>query len=198
MMIYESCPVFVNELFRLEFVSEAHCNDLLMVYSDLDALLLFNSDNCGDDKFYYNSIERMREAIKYWHWEYSRKGFVRFSVIDIRTSAAIGTIEVFERHSEDYFNDTVLLRLDLRSDYEKTEIIKSILDLIINNIFDYFSCSSISTKAVEIAGERINALIQSGFSLSDEFLYGHDGTPYSDYYVYYRGDNIVKTCQAFS
>lgn len=186
MNIYEHCPVYSNDMFRLELVSAEHCSDLLKVYSDISAVPLFNSDNCGGDNFYYTSYERMKEAIDYWLWEYSRKGFIRLAVVDIEKSVAVGTVEMFRRIADDYFSDTVLLRIDLRSDYEKSQIIASLLQLLLDNCFDMFDCCSVTTKAISIAQERIRALCDMNFRHSDEKLIGHDGTEYADYYIFVK------------
>ncbi len=186
MSVYDSCPVFANDRFRLEFSDFKHCGDLLKVYSDKKSVPLFNSDNCGGDNFYYTTYERMKEAIGYWQWEYSRKSFVRLSIIDISSGEAIGTVEMFKRIADDYFNNTVLLRLDLRSDYENKSEIIDIITIVIDSYFDIFSCNSISTKAIPCAVERIAALRELNFIKSDEYLLGHDGTKYSDYYIYFN------------
>ena len=186
MLVYEHCPVLINDFFQLELVSLSHTDDLLKVYSDINSVPLFNSDNCGGDNFYYTSSERMAEAIVYWLWEYSRKGFVRLSIIDIHTAVTVGTVEMFKRVADDIFTDTVLLRLDLRSDYEKSVLIESIVCLILGNCFDIFDCRSVTTKAVSQATERIAALTKLGFVKSQEKLIGHDGTEYSDYYIYFK------------
>lgn len=181
--VYKRCPSFENERFLLRFVELFDCDGLLKVYSDMKAVPFFNSDNCGGDNFYYTTRERMTEAIKYWLWEYGRKGFVRWTIVDKSTNQAIGTIELFRRKADDFFTDCGLLRLDLRSDYEKADIIENILSLITPPTFTLFSCDKTATKAVEAAEERRKALTNYGFSLSLEKLIGHDGTLYSDYYV---------------
>lgn len=181
--VYKRCPSFENESFLLRLVELSDCNDLLAVYSDKKAVPFFNSDNCGGDDFYYTTAERMTEAIKYWLWEYGRKGFVRWTIVDKSTNQAIGTIELFRRMADDYFTNCGLLRLDLRSDYEKADIIKNILSIITPPTFTLFSCDKIATKAVEGAKERRKALANCGFSMSGEKLIGHDGTLYSDYFV---------------
>lgn len=116
--VYVNCPEFENKRFNLRFISIDDCDDLLKVYSDKKAVPLFNSDNCGGDDFYYNTRERMKQALHYWKFEYDRNGFVRWSIIDKRDNTVIGTIELFHRESKDYFNNCGLLHLDLRSDYE--------------------------------------------------------------------------------
>ena len=59
----------------------------------------------------------------------------------------IGTIELFQRNSHDYFTECGLLDLDLRSDYENEVAIKEILSLIISPTFELFKCNKIATKA---------------------------------------------------
>ena len=180
--VYLSCPEFENRQFNLRFISINDCDDLLKVYSDKKAVPLFNSDNCGGDDFYYNTRDRMKEAIDYWKFEYDRKGFVRWSIIDKKDNSAIGTIELFHRGAKDYFNNCGLLRLDLRSDYETKANIIDILKLIIDKTYTLFECNMIATKALPIASERTKALKELDFSPTENKLIGHDGTEYSSYY----------------
>lgn len=181
--VYEKCPQFEDENYLLRFVSINDCLDLLEVYSDKKAVPFFNSDNCGGDDFYYTTEKRMQEAINYWFWEYDRKGFVRWAVIDKHKNEAIGTIELFHREADDYFTNCGLLRLDLCSDHETQEEIEKILSLIIPHTYDLFQCDKIATKAIPNASERIKALENLNFSPSNEKLIGHDGTEYDFYYV---------------
>jgi len=181
--IYVSCPKFKNKRFILRFISIDDCDDLLKVYSDKKAVPLFNSDNCGGDDFYYNTRERMKQALDYWKFEYDRKGFVRWSIIDKKDNAVIGTIELFHREAKDYFNNCGLLRLDLRSDYETKANIIDILKLIIDKTYPLFECNMIATKALSIAGERIKALNELDFSPTENKLIGHGETEYSSYYL---------------
>lgn len=182
--VYENCPQFENQKYFLRLVTEGDCKDLLKAYSDEKAVPFFNSDNCGGDDFYYTTESRMKEAIKYWLWEYSRQGFVRWSVLDKDINEAIGTIELFHRESDDYFTNCGLLRLDLRSDYEKSKEIENILSLIIEPTFELFDCDKIATKAIPEAKERIKALLSMEFVFSKEKLIGHNETKYGDYYVF--------------
>lgn len=181
--VYEDCPVFDNGRYHLRLAEEADGADLLKVYSDEKAVPFFNSDNCHGDIFHYTSLERMKEAIRYWLWEYERKGFVRWSIWDHAIGEAIGTIELFHRDAEDYFTNCGLLRLDLRSDYEKKECIKEILEPMISPAFSMFSCEILATKAVPEAQERVWALAELGFQKRSEILIGHDGTQYGSYWI---------------
>ncbi len=47
--VYEQIPVIESEKFLLREIEDADAEDLLKVYSDKDAVPLFNSDNCEND-----------------------------------------------------------------------------------------------------------------------------------------------------
>lgn len=183
---YERCPVFENGAFLLRFIEPCDAPDLFLVYSDEKAVPYFNSDNCHGDDFHYTLLEHMQGAIQAWQGEYERKGFVRWTIVDKERCQAIGTIELFTRHAPDYFDDCAVLRLDLRSDYERMEPICSVLSLIVPQIFGLFCCRMIATKIPPFALERRGAFERLGFLASEERLIGHDGTAYGDYHVLFR------------
>lgn len=183
MNVYEQCPVVSGEHFLLRLVSREDCADLLKVYSDPEAVPLFNSDNCNGDDFYYKTLERMKQAVDFWIFSYKEQYFVRWTIIDKATMAAVGTIELFHREADEHFYECGLLRLDLRSDYETVDDIVNIVSLIKEATYDLFYCNIIATKAVPKATERIKALGELGFTAADKMLVGHDGTKYDDYYI---------------
>ena len=185
MNIYEKCPVLENERFTIRLIEEKDADDLLKVYSDKNALPFFNSDNCHGSNFYCAVRKDMEDTIKYWLLEYHEyRGFVRFSIVDRKTEQAIGTIEMFRREAEDFYNDCGILRLDLGSRWEKTEVIYDILALVTEPFFEWFGCSKIATKAPVYAVDRIEALKKAGYVKSDEPLIGHDKKiAYFDYWV---------------
>lgn len=181
--VYDQIPVMESDKFLLREINEdTDAEDLLKVYSDEAAVPLFNSDNCVND-FYYVSIKEMKDTIEFWKKEYEKRYYVRWAVIDKNSKRAIGTIELFNRKANDYFNNCGLLRLDLRSDYEKQDDIEDILAIIVPKTKEMFACEKIATKAIPIAKERIKALEHAGFHLSGESVIGHDGTNYGSYYV---------------
>lgn len=181
---YEKCPVFENENYLLRLVDASDAPDLLLVYSDEKAVPFFNSDNCHGDDFHYTTLKRMQEAIGFWQMSYREKYFVRWAIWDKNVRHAIGTIEFFNRKSEDYFNNCGLLRLDLRSDYEQKESILEILSLFLPPAFPLFDCQMIATKVPPFAFERIAAVTQFGFTASEEKLIGgHDQKTYGNYYI---------------
>lgn len=187
---YETCPVYENENYLLRLVKASDAPDLLAVYSDEKAVPLFNSDNCNGDDFHYTTLERMEKAIEFWLSAYKGHGFVRWSILDKKIKKAVGTIELFNRRAmdgqkpKDYFNNCGLLRLDLKSDYERTESITEILSLIVPPACGLFGCEMVATKIPPFAAARKAAAEQIGFVASEEYLVGgDDGKVYMDYYV---------------
>lgn len=181
--VYEKVPVFENERWILRKTGNEDAKDLFEVYSDQKAVPFFNSDNCDGDTFYYDTMEKMEKAIDFWESSYKGRWFVRWSIIDKVKNKAIGTIELFHRNSTDNFNNTGLLRLDLRSDYEAENTIIDILGLILKDTYESFECDKIATKAFAPATERIKALEILGFAETPNHLVGHDGTEYDSYYI---------------
>lgn len=189
MNVYDKCPSFENEDFLLRLVSQEDVEDLLKVYSDEKAVPFFNSDNCNGDDFHYTTMERMKQAIDFWIISYENKYFVRWSIIDKHTNAAIGTIELFHRDSTDFFNQCGLLRLDIRSDYEKASTIKNILTLIVPPAYNMFYCDIIATKVISKAKERYAAMTELEFERTEEKMVGgDDGRIYGDYMVLEQED----------
>lgn len=183
--VYENCPVFENKGYKIRLISKDDVQDLIKLYSDEKAVKFCNCDNCHGG-FLFRTIEEMDNTIKWWLIEYQKKGFVRFSIISKKINEVIGTIELFHRNSNDFFSNCGLLRLDLRSDYEKEEVINSIIELILVDTFMYFDCNKIATKIIDDAKERKEAFEKLGFVLSKESLIGFDGTKYQDYYYIER------------
>ncbi len=182
--VYEKCPIFESDAYLLRLVQEEDIDDLLEVYSDKNALPFFNSDNCHGDNFYYPTRERMQEAMAFWITSYEKRWFVRLTIIDKSAKKATGTIELFHRDADDDFNHVGVLRLDVRSDCEKEEILCEIISLLIPSAFELFYCEEIITKAPIYAVERISAIKSLGFIKSDRLLGGTGkGHVYDGYWV---------------
>ncbi len=182
--VYVQIPVLENDRFILrEIYKEKDTKELLKVYSDDKSVSFFNSDNCNGDDFSYKTMEEMEDAIEFWDFSYKHKYFVRWAIELKQKQEVIGTIELFHRRAEDYFDNCAILRLDLRSDYETEADIENILYMIIPKVKELFGSQRIATKAVSSAGRRILALKKAGFCLSEEYLTGHDGIKYDSYYI---------------
>ena len=183
MNIYETCPTLENNKFLLRPVENEDCDDLLRVYSDKNALPFFNSDNCDGDNFYYATKERMTEALGFWSLSYKNGWFARLAIVDKAVSKVIGTIELCLRVSEDEFNNMGILRIDVRSDYEKEEVLYDIAALITPHLPEMLGCNGIITKAPIYAVERIKAFQKAGFAKSDHLLIGKNGYAYDGYWI---------------
>ena len=70
--VYEQIPVMESEKFLLREIKDGDAEDLLRVYSDKDAVPLFNSDNCVNG-FYYTTMEEMKDTIAFWKREYQNR-----------------------------------------------------------------------------------------------------------------------------
>lgn len=169
---YEKCPIYETESFILRLVEESDVDGLLECYSDLSAVKFMNSDRCTSD-FHYTTIDEMKNCIQFWLKEYKNKGYVRFSVIDKQTQKAVGSIEIFGG------SKFGVLRIDLKSNYEKQSYITEILKISNIYFYDAFSVNHVISKAIPEATKRISALIENGFlKLEDNTI-----LPYGDYYI---------------
>lgn len=183
MNIYESCPVLESGRFLLRLVKDEDCRDLLKVYSDKNALPFFNSDNCNGDNFYYETKERMMQALAFWDMSYQNGWFARLSIVDKTGAGVIGTMELCLRVSEDEFDHMGILRVDVRSDYEKEDMLYDMITLIIPHISGMLNCDGIITKVPIYAVERMKAAQRIGFVKSEHFLVGKEGHVYDGYWT---------------
>ena len=186
MNIYETCPVLENENWIIRLFQDEDCDDLLKVYSDKNALPFFNSDNCNGDNFYYATKERMTEALGFWHMSYENGWFVRLSIVDKAATSVIGTVELCLRVSEDAFHNMGILRVDVRSDYEKENVLYDIFSLVTPKIEELLGCRGVLTKAPIYAIERIKAIQKVGFTKSEHLLVGKAGHTYDGYWMWAR------------
>ena len=176
--IYSECTTYDMKLITLRQTKLKDAKELLKCYSDEKAVPLFNSDNCHGDNFYYETMDRMEQAVKFWEYSYKNRYFVRWSVINNSTNEIIGTIEMFHRNADDKYDHYGVLRIDLQSRYETREIISEILEIASENFYEIFDVRAIITKAVPEAVERIIALMNCGYKPTNEKLLIYD-----DYYV---------------
>lgn len=182
MDVYETCPTLYSGRYLLRQTCLEDRDDLLKVYSDKAAVPIFNSDNCTGD-FYMTTSEDMENCIRFWISEYAQRYYVRWSILDRETGEVVGTIELFDRGSEDAYNGMGLLRLDLRSDYENETAISQILGVLLPHTHEMFSCQAIATKIPPCAQVRKMTLTAMGFEACADPLLGHGGREYWDYYV---------------
>ncbi|KFI65578.1 GNAT family N-acetyltransferase [Bifidobacterium cuniculi] len=184
MNIYDSCPELCDDTYRIRLIEPGDAEDLFAVYGDRLALPFFNSDNCHGSNFYCRTLYDVQESIRYWLIEYhENRAFVRFAVESLQTGNAIGTLEMFRRTADDYYDDCGILRLDLGTKDESAAVIEDILDLVTVPFMTLFGCAKIATKAPVYAVERRAALEAAGYVAKRQPLIGYDGTHYYDYWV---------------
>lgn len=183
MNIYEACPELESDKFLIRRVQNDDCDDLLKVYSDKNALPFFNSDNCDGDNFYYATEKRMKEALDFWKLSYENGWFVRLSIVDKAISEVIGTIELCLRVSEDAFNQTGILRVDVGSGYEKEDVLYDICVLIAPHMPEMLGCDGVITKVPIYGVERLKAVQKAGFVKSEHLLMGKTGYAYDGYWI---------------
>lgn len=183
MNIYKACPILESEKFLVRLFKKEDCDDLLKVYSDKNALPFFNSDNCDGDNFYYSTKKRMEEALDFWKISYENGWFARLSIVDKESSSVIGTIELCLRVSEDAFNNMGILRIDVRSDYEKEDVLFDLVSLMLPHLSEMLGCNGALTKVPIYAVERMKAVQKAGFLKSEHFLIGKDGYAYDGYWT---------------
>lgn len=176
--IYEECPTYKKKIITLRQTKIEDFQELLKCYSDDKAVSLFNSDNCNGDDFYYNTGERMKQAIDFWNFAYKNKEFIRWTIILNNTNEKVGTIEMFHKVGDDEFNHFGILRIDLRSNYETQPVIDDILEIVKENFYRVFNVKAIVTKAIPNATERITSLVQKGYK-----PFNRKPMIYDDYFI---------------
>jgi [ribosomal protein S5]-alanine N-acetyltransferase len=179
---YDLCPVYQSNHFIYRLVEDSDAEDLLICYSDEASVKLFNSDNCTSD-FHYHTIDEMNSCIQFWLNDYARRGYVRFSIIDRQTDKVVGTIEFFAR--QELYRDQYkigLLRLDLTSSYEKSDVIEEINQIVEGHLCQDFEVDGVITKVVPEADQRLLALLRAGYQSLPDLLY----FPYPHYFIKVR------------
>lgn len=175
---FEQCPAYTTSNFQLRKTIPEDAPDLLLCYSDKEAVKLFNSDNCHTD-FYFQTLPVMQEYMEVWEREYQEKVYVRFSVLDKASQKAIGTIEFCPRNKKtNGYGKLAVLRIDLASHYETEIILTELLNTINEYFYELFQVDRVITKAVPEAKGRISALISGGYNKVDEGI-----VPFGDYYI---------------
>ena len=148
---------YESENFLLRQVKKEDAPQLLRCYSDTAAVALMNDDNCRRG-FLCNTLEDMESYIDIWQGE----NYARPAVIDKRTGEAVGTLEIFG-------GETGVLRVDLRTDYERPEVLRELYALAVERFPKDFPMGAVVTKAVPEASARRAVLAELGFSGPERF-----------------------------
>lgn len=78
----------------------------------------------------------------------------------------------------EYKNTLIILRIDLRSDYETRPVITGVLEIAGTYFFDAFDVDVILTKAIPAAAVRIETPLDEGYRPYEGNLLKH-----GDYYI---------------
>ncbi|MFD2882241.1 hypothetical protein ACFTAO_50675 [Paenibacillus rhizoplanae] len=94
------------------------------------------------------------------------KYYVRFSIVNKSTAKSIGTIEFLQGMNLKKHGNIGILRLDLGSEFEISNVITELLQMIEDYFFyDYFGANSIVTKAIPFGEQRRLSLKQLGYQI---------------------------------
>ena len=182
MNVFSVCPEYETGHFKIRKLKAEDADELFLCYSDPEAARFFNGDCCGDD-FYYTDKDKFRECVEYWLSRYEAQDFVRWSIQDKEKKFLIGTVEVCP--SLKYAVDGKMmgiLRIDLKSEYEKQAVLEELVDILMVHIYEDFQVASVIMKIQKDAKERQKLIKKYQFvSAKEECNIG-----FSDYYVSYR------------
>lgn len=163
---YQTCPTIDGEGFTLRLLKESDADELFACYSDPAAVMLMNDDNC-DCGFYFDTREKLNAEVKFWLDSYSRGEFIRLSIIEKSSGAAVGTVEAFVA-------ECGILRLDIESRFETEICLKELFDMSRRFFVQAFGCSGIVTKAIGQAAARRATLLSLGWEDIGRFrVYDH-------------------------
>lgn len=181
MNVFIVCPVYETEHFRIRKLEKEDAEGLFACYSDREAARFFNGDCCGDD-FYYTDRNKFRECVEYWLSRYEAQDFVRWSIQDKDRQVLIGTIEVCPSLKYAVDGKRIgILRIDLKSGYEKWEVLKELMDVLVDNIYEDFNVASIIIKIQKDAEERQKLIKRYQFVAAKDEC----NISLNDYYIRY-------------
>lgn len=180
MNVYETCPAFTSEKFTLRLVRREDAPGLLKVYSDKQAQMYFNADDCTSD-FRYATLREMEQCIDMWLWSYRQGHFVRWTIL--QGNMPVGTVEMFRRDEGEHGEGCGVLRIDLLGRFESPDVVHDILKTILPAMHTLFGCKRILTKALPCMERRRVALILHGFVPCKKPLVGHNGIEYGHYWA---------------
>ncbi len=79
-----------------------------------------------------------------------------------------------------------VIRLDVRSDFEKEDVLFELFSLINPGLADMLECTGVITKTPIYAVERTAAVKKAGFVPLDKPLVRDNGKEYYGYWVYMK------------
>ena len=179
--VFEECPIYQSEHFRLRKMRMEDAEDLFLCYSNQEAAKYFNGDCCGDD-FYYTDFSPFVKCMEFWESRYQEKDFVRFTIVHDSTGKIAGMVEVCPSYKYSADGSSMgILRLDLLPEYENREEIQELMELILAHVYEDFHVHSVIMKAQEDALIRRNVLRGLYFVPAKHEC----SIPFKDYFIRY-------------
>ena len=180
MDVYETCPVFATPRFTLRLIRKEDAGGLLRVYRDREARPRINADNCTSC-FCFETLREMEECVNMWMLAYRERWFVRWTILE--SDKPVGTVEMFRRDDGSDGRGRGVLRIDVHSLYEFSDVFDELLETMLPQLHAFFDCAEILTKAFPSALRRQESLRAQGFTPTEPLI-GHDGTVYGDYWTH--------------
>ena len=181
MSVYDNCPFFITPSFTMRLVRLEDAPGLLKVYSDKQAQHYFNCDN-SDSDFRYATLQEMEQCIEFWLASYAQKNRVRWTILDNR-QRPVGTVEMFPFSDGADGKGEAILRIDLMSRFEFTDIFQQILLAILPAMHEIFRCERILTKALPHMMQRRLGLVLMGFIPCQKPLTGYGSVELPHYWA---------------
>lgn len=179
---FEVCPEYETKNYLITKIKIEDAEDLFEVYSDSTTRKHMNNDNCGGE-WPCSSLEVVQRGIKSWENEYDDKYYIRWTITQKSNLKSIGTMELAPAPGRLRFFDGVcntgILRLDIKSELETTEVFSEIYSMTNIEMIDYFGIEKIITKGNPEEVERVKGLEMSKYKrLPDNKI-----IPFSNYYI---------------
>lgn len=174
---YTTTPYYETKNLTLRLICPEDAADLLICYSDPEAIARMNADNCIDN-FLCTKLDHMEGAIAAWLGEYKAKNFVRLSIIPKKYGKAVGTVEMFCTNFP-VLGQSGILRIDLASEFETPCVISELTELAIESFVPDFAVHTLLVKAGHLP-ERLAVFKDYGFVPTEAFR------PGGGYYAWFK------------
>lgn len=92
------------------------------------------------------------------------KDFVRFTIIDWKQEKSVGMVEICPSYKYSADGSKIgIFRIDLLPEYENEKMLKELLTMILEHIYEDFEVQAVLMKAQDYATVRRNVLKQFHF-----------------------------------
>ena len=170
--VFQNCPIYQSDRFEIRKMEMKDAHELFRCYSNPQAARYFNGDCCGDD-FYYTDYEKFLECMKFWESRYQVRDFVRFTIVDQKQKEIAGMVEICPSYKYSADGSKIgILRIDLLPEYENEKMIKELLTVILEHIYEDFEVQAYATARRSILKQFhfVAAMDECNISFRDYFI----------------------------